>query len=39
MTIIVDINTVGFTTANKTGGVHKFKLKNGQNHLRDIRIY
>ena len=31
------INTVGFTTANKIG-IHKFKLKNGQNHLRDIRI-
>ena len=31
------INTVGFTTANKIG-IHKFKLKNGQTHLKDIRI-
>ena len=31
------INTVGFTTANKIG-IHKFKLQNGQKHLRDIRI-
>ena len=31
------INTVGFTTTNKVG-IHKFKLKNGQTHLKDIRV-
>ena len=31
------INTVGFTTTNKIG-IHKFKLLNGQNNLKDIRV-
>ena len=31
------INTVGFTTTNKIG-IHKFKLLNEQQSLKDIRV-
>ena len=31
------INTVGFTTTNKIG-IHKFKLLEGENSLKDIRV-
>ena len=31
------INTVGFTTTNKIG-IHKFKLLEGKNNLKDIRV-
>ena len=34
---VAGINTVGFTTIN-TGGVHKFRLKDGKNHLRSVKV-
>ena len=34
---ISGINTVGFTTIN-TSGVHKFRLKDGKNHLRSVKV-